>query len=316
MKKIIPQLFCFATLSSLVASADDLPQFTVKPVRFTCVAPLPDALSPAMKSLAAGGPFASFPMLDAKKEDASKTRCEAVFLVSGSGLIAVHSESLKLDRIATPDGADISRDYRGLATFTAGREGHVSEDGKFGMFSVNLATDAPVVSPLVFKGSIRLKTSAKAETATHTAQLPLAEAESVKLGPFDVTLTTQRQNLRVKLAGPRELLASLEITVDGQKISKSSSRVSSSGVNASFTITTHGTETSTKSGVTTTTFNNSANASVMDMVDALSTTMKSDGDNMDNYTFTLPKDATKANLTLTYWSDPQDQTLPFEATVF
>ena len=170
--------------------------------------------------------------------------------------------------------------------------------------------DAPKVSPTV-KGSIRLKTSAKAETAAHTVKIGAA-AENVGLGPFDVSVSAQRQTLRVKLTGPGELIASFTATADGQKLSTSHTRFTSAGYTGNFSFSTQSAESS--GSTTRTSFNQGASFS--DFMDS-SAPPPTDGENDSRtYSLPLPKNAGEATITLTYWSDPREQTVPFETKVF
>jgi len=246
--------------------------------------------------------------------EADKTRYEVSFLVTGTGIIAIQPATLEINHVKTPGGTDIARDDRGLSTCTAGQNATVSDDNRHGVFSLHIAADEPAPqTPLEIKGSIRVKTAGKAETVSHTAQFDEMD-EPVKLGPFEVAVTVQRQTLRVKITGPVELFAGLEAESGGEALSASTSNIQFAGATLSnISITMNATGTADGETSTRVSFDNNA------MRDAVknSFTFSSNQDGESRaYSFPLPKDAAEVKLSLTHWTETKEQDLPFEAVVF
>jgi len=305
---------CLAAVG--VAWADETPAFTVAPVRLVCSPPLAEELPQSLKNkLAIGSAFIP------SAGEPGKTRYEIHMLATGNGLIAIQPDTLRVEYAKTPDGADIARDYRGLSTCSAGALPAVSEDGKFGLFTLQIATDEPApVLPLEIKGSIRVKTSDKAETAAHTAQLA-AEAEPVNLGPYEVAVSVQRQTLRVKITGPNDLFSTLEVESGGQKLAPSSSHLFMGGglnaggaavSNISITMSSVGINADGETTVTPVEPNNA----IQNMVQNFAFASLQDGAESRTYSFALPKDTTEAQIFLTHWTDPKEEELAFEAAVY
>ena len=320
MKKILSPVSFLCTAAAAVAwaaePAAEPAAFTVAPVRAVCSAPLPAGLPPTLKNAALGSAF----MLPAGENE--KTRYEIFLLVSGAGLIGIQPATLQVDGAKNPEGENIARDYRGLSTTTAGMQAPVSEDGKFGVFSIVINTDEPAPQmPLDIKGSIRVKTSGKAETAAHTAQLE-DTGEPVNLGPFEVAVSVQRQVLRVKVTGSLELFAGLEAESGGQKLGASTSNIqffSGGGINAgnanisNISISLNTTAVNADGGAATVSFDQGA---MQEMVKNAMFPAAQGGEESRTFSFPLPKDAAEARISLTYWTDPKEQELPFEAVVF
>ena len=320
VKKMPPPVFFLCMAAACVARAAEPvaepAAFTVAPVRLVCSPPLPEGLPQSLLNKLAVG---NTPM-PAGGDDA-KTRYEIFMLATGAGLIAIQPGTLQMAHAKTPGGADIARDYRGLSTATAGALPAVSEDGTFGLFTIHIATDDPApVLPLDIKGSIRVKTSDKAETATHTAQLD-ADSEPAQLGPYEVAVSVHRQTLRVKITGPNELFSSLEVESGGEKLASSSSHMflggglnpgntAVSNISISFNTTAVNAD-----GETTATAID-ASTTMQDMVKNFVFASAAEGAGSRTYSFTLPKDAGEATISLTYWTDPLERDLPFEASVF
>ncbi|MCL1910083.1 MAG: hypothetical protein FWG05_04010 [Kiritimatiellaeota bacterium] len=302
MKKSLVIILCAGVLFAGAARAEEAPEFTVRPVKFTCAAPLPEALVP------------KFSFAD---EDATTSRYDIVFMISGTGIIAVMPDTLRIESVKTPDGAEISRDYRDLSNCAPGRENTVAKDGKSGLFSVSVKSDAPApkASPTV-RGSIKVKTSAKAETATRSVKVGDA-AETAELGPFGAEMSIRGGTLRVKLTGQSERLVSLEAVAGGQKLPTSVTRTRTAGGGFDGGMSFSSSSTEFSGGVTKTTFNQ--NTPAKEMANAFvktQTTSDAAGEDTHSYSFPMLKGADEATLSLTYWDDPQERAVPFEVTVF
>jgi len=309
VKKMIPPVsfLCWAAVG--VAWADEPPEFTVTPVRMVCSAPLPAGLPLSIKNAALGSTL-FMPLV----ADTEKSRYEISFLATGTGLVAILPDTLRVDSVKNPDGANIARDYRGLSTCTAGPHTTVSDDNRHGVFSIHIATDEPAPqTPLEIKGSIRVKTAEKTETLAHTAQLD-DTGEPVELGPFKIAVSVHRQNLRVKITGPGELFAGLEAESGGETLSASTSNIQFAGATLSnISITMSTTATNTDGETTRVAFDNNA---MRDMAQNSFTFSSNQDGESRTYSFPLPKDAAEANLSLSYWTELKEQDLPFEANVF
>ena len=318
MKKLLTSVsfLCVAGVAWADEPVAEPALFTVAPVRLVCIPPLPEGLPPMIQGkLAVAAAFVP------SAGEPAKTRYEIFMLATGAGLIAIQPGTLQIDHAKKPDGTNIARDYRGLSSYAAGTLPTVSEDGRFGLFTIQITTEDPApVLPLDIKGSIRVKTSDKSETATLTARLQ-EEQEPAQLGPYEVSVSVQRQTLRVKITGPNDLFSKLEVESGGQKLSSSASHMfTGGGLNAGGAAVSNISITMSATGVNaageTTATAVTPNPAVQNMVQNFVFSSLQDGVESRTYSFALPKDAEEAQLFLTFWTDPKEEELAFEAAVF
>jgi len=232
-------------------------------------------------------------------------------LLTGAGIIAIKHDTLKIESVKTPGGDELSLDEKGKSKCKPGIAAPVSNDGKSGLFSFGFTSEetAPRM-PLTVAGSIVAKVSPKTETATHKSELE-EDAEAVELGPFKVAVTAQRRTLRVQIEGPSELFANLEVESGGNKFASAGASVSSSSTSS---VSNTQISFSSGSGTSKTTFTQNSTSS--DFASFMSRPATKSAKDTQTHTFTLPAGAKDAIITITYWTEPRDKTIPFDVKVF
>ncbi len=127
-------------------------------------------------------------------------RFELRFLLSGEGITNLPATGVDIEFIKTPDGRDVSRDYRGKPIVQPGFEtAGISDDRKNAHFNMWGVPDALVPGePLHIKGSVTVNYMLASETETIT--LKTGEVAEQQVGPVFVAtelLNETQQNTRL-----------------------------------------------------------------------------------------------------------------------
>jgi hypothetical protein len=150
MKKLSTLLAKFYCLSILLASAAHASaqdaEFSVKPVKYSFTLPAIEELPDGFKPMGA-----------------DKTGCEVAFAIAGDGLIYIERGSIKIDSIVDQNGNDVSENEEGFGSWKTEHFPKASNDGKFALFSVFVATEKPMVMPRI-AGSVKVNSAGRTRT--------------------------------------------------------------------------------------------------------------------------------------------------------
>jgi hypothetical protein len=145
------------------------------------------------------------------------------YLLEGENLVGIKKDSLVLDFIKTASGSDISKHRNGKPAYEQGSFPKVSEDGKHGVFSVEVEENQfGKLENLSIKGTITVLTGSQRKE--QSVELSVADKQKKKVGPFSVAIASgggslmgmgsSDKTIGVELTGPLESIIEIKL-LDG-----------------------------------------------------------------------------------------------------
>lgn len=137
------------------------------------------------------------------------------YLVEGESIIGFNHESLKIEHILMADGKDIASKRNGKPNFKLGSFPAVSDDGKFGFFTMESEEHVfGKLDSIKVKGSIVVRTAAKLSSIA-TAPHVLGSGDQEKVGDFTVDFGVVKQKEKTPRFLEEDFKKNNVITVTG-----------------------------------------------------------------------------------------------------